>query len=353
MPTDPNQLSNLLIIGVPFSEAARERLSAHFTTITYIGSTDTPVTDEQYAKADVIYGYPINTIQSASHVPRLKFIQLTSAGSELVLASPLLKDPDSKHLTICSASGVHTTAIPQHFIATTLALFHHLQEQIVTSYVEKRWGSRTEMLGEQFGHRELCSQTVGFLGYGHIGREAARLAKAFGANIIAATSSGTKRPQDGYIIPGFGDPDGSIPSAWYSTTDPSSLATFLSQSDVILMSLPSTPSTYKILNAKTIAHLKNSAIVVNVGRGDAIDTDALVAALDEGRIAGASLDVTDPEPLPDRHTLYGRKNVIITPHLCGFAAGYYDRVVDILIVNVQCYQEGKSLLNVVSRERGY
>ena len=93
--------------------------------------------------------------------------------------------------------------------------------------------------------------------------------------------------------------------------------------------------------------------MVNVGRGNAIDTDALVAALDDGKIAGAVLDVTDPEPLPDGHTLFGRKNVIITPHLSGFASNYQDRVVDILIANVDRYNEGKELLNVVDRDRGY
>ena len=145
----------------------------------------------------------------------------------------------------------------------------------------------------------------------------------------------------------------SIPSAWYSTTDPSSFATFLSLSDVILLSLPSTPATTRIINAKTIAYLKPSTILVNVGRGNAIDTDALVAALDDGKISGVVLDVTDPEPLPDGHTLFGRKNVIITPHLSGFASNYQDRVVDILIANVDRYNEGKELLNVVDRDRGY
>ena len=111
--------------------------------------------------------------------------------------------------------------------------------------------------------------------------------------------------------------DRSLPSQWFSTQDPSSFQSFLSQSDVILISLPSTTATHKILNATTIAHLKPSTVIVNVGRGTTIDTNALVAALNEGRIAGASLDVTDPEPLPHGHTLYGRKNVIITPHLSG------------------------------------
>lgn len=117
--------------------------------------------------------------------------------------------------------------------------------------------------------------------------------------------------------------------------------------------MPSTPATKHILNATTFTYLKPSAVIVNVGRGDAIDTDALVAALDEKRLAGAALDVTDPEPLPDGHTLYGRPNVIITPHLSGLADNYFDICTDILIANAKQWREGKELLNLVDRDRGY
>ena len=112
MSTD-RQLSHLLVIGVPLSAKARGRLSEHFSTITHIPSNSAPVSDELYAEADVIYGFPVNKIPLAAHVPKLKFVQLTSAGSELILASPFAKDPESKRIPILSASGVHTTAIPQ------------------------------------------------------------------------------------------------------------------------------------------------------------------------------------------------------------------------------------------------
>lgn len=94
-------------------------------------------------------------------------------------------------------------------------------------------------------------------------------------------------------------------------------------------------------------------MIVNVGRGDAIDTDALVTALDEGKLAGAALDVTEPEPLPNGHTLFGRANVIITPHLSGLVENYYDIAVDIFATNLQRWQEGKELLNTVDIDRGY
>jgi phosphoglycerate dehydrogenase-like enzyme len=94
-------------------------------------------------------------------------------------------------------------------------------------------------------------------------------------------------------------------------------------------------------------------VIINVGRGDAIDTDALVAALDAGKLGGAALDVTDPEPLPAGHTLYNRKNVIITPHMSGRTERYMELVLDILTTNLDRLKAGKELLNVVDVKRGY
>lgn len=93
--------------------------------------------------------------------------------------------------------------------------------------------------------------------------------------------------------------------------------------------------------------------MVNVGRGDAIDTDALVHALDMGKLAGAALDVTDPEPLPAGHTLYGRKNVVLTPHLSGRTESYFDLSLDIFVANLERLKDGKDILNAVDPKRGY
>ena len=114
------QLSNLLVIGVPLSAKAHERLSEHFSTITHIPNNSAPVSEQLYAEADVIYGFPVNKIPAVAQVPKLKFVQLTSAGSELILASHFAKDPESKRVPILSASGVHTTAIPQ--VSTALEI---------------------------------------------------------------------------------------------------------------------------------------------------------------------------------------------------------------------------------------
>lgn len=345
-------LNTVLVAGIPLLPAERTKLETVFKTILHWprGSLKEVVPGD-LAQADVLYGY-MPEIKKKSDVPNLKFIQLASAGADDALENPLWTDETANDIQLCTAAGVHTFSIPQYFIATTLCLFHKLQPQILISQNEKRWASEKEIASQSF-IRELRSCTVGILGYGHIGREAARLAKAFGAKIVAATSDGVKKRQQGWIIDGTGDPDGSIPSEYYSTKDTASFASFLRATDVLLLALPSTPATKYILNSTNIHHLRPTSVLVNVGRGELIDTPALLSALDEGRLAGAALDVTDPEPLPQGHPLYGRKNVIITPHLSGRTESYFDLASDILLANVKRYMKDEGLLNIVDRKKGY
>ncbi|EIN04029.1 hypothetical protein PUNSTDRAFT_108873 [Punctularia strigosozonata HHB-11173 SS5] len=332
----------------------RERLRPYFREIVYLPGIGKELPDDVLRRVDVVYGLLPPSVDRPELVPRLKLVQLTSAGADRALENPLWKSigKEGGEVVLTTAAGVHVGPIPQWFIATTLSLYHKLHEQILITHVEKRWPSGDEFGGPMFV-QELRGKTVGVLGYGHIGREAARLAKAFGADVLAANSDGKRKRQEGYIVPGTGDVDGSIPSAYYSTTSASSFASFLAKSDVVFLSLPSTPSTRYIMNEKTIAKMKPSAILVNIGRGDLVDTSALVRALDTGIIAGAALDVTDPEPLPPNHTLYGRKNVIITPHLSGRTVKYFDLAVDILVENLDRIKAGKELVNRVDLKRGY
>ena len=124
-----------------------------------------------------------------------------------------------------------------------------------------------------YGHRLLTRPTLIMIrAFIQIGRECARLSAAFGAKVIASTSDGQKKPQSGYVEDGMGDVDGSIPEAWYATRDEASFREFLSKSDVLLLALPSTGATHHILSSTTLSHLPSHAIVVNIGRGDAIDT---------------------------------------------------------------------------------
>jgi phosphoglycerate dehydrogenase-like enzyme len=131
-------------------------------------------------------------------------------------------------------------------------------------------------------------------------------------SVIACSSNGIPSPQRSFRLAGTGDPDGTIPLEWYSSTDKTSFHTFLRRSDVLVLSVPSTANTAALVDREAIAQLNPSAILINVGRGSTIDQDALVEALKAGKFAGAALDVTNPEPLPDGHSLFSLPNVIVT-----------------------------------------
>ena len=198
------------------------------------------------------------------------------------------------------------------------------------------------------------------------GRQAARVFSALGAEVVAYTASprttAESRKDNGYIVPRTGDPDGSIPTAWFSGTDPTSLQTFLRASlDCLLICLPLTKSTTHLFGTKEFAILKEGstdkegAYIVNISRGKIIKQDELVDALNEGVLKGAVLDVTDPEPLPEDDRLWDAKNVVVSPHVSALGKEYMERAYDVLMLNLarlSGVEEG-GLVNEVRRGRGY
>lgn len=200
----------------------------------------------------------------------------------------------------------------------------------------------------------------GILGYGAIGRQCACLARAMGMDVIAYTlrerSTAEARREKGYRVPGpQGDPEGLIPSSWFSGATKEDLNNFLAQDlDILVICLPLTPLTQHMIAAPQFEIMsKKKTFVSNIGRGPHVKTDDLIAALESGQIRGAALDVTDPEPLPKDHPLWKAPNVIITPHVAAHSSRYQDRVLDILQFNLARLSEGKPVVNKVDREVGY
>lgn len=221
--------------------------------------------------------------------------------------------------------------------------------------------------------RDKVGQTLGVLGYGSIGRQVARVAKAMGMRVIAYTASPRptreSKKDAGFIVPGTGDPDGSIPEEWFSGLDKESLHHFLGQKiDWLIISVPLTEQTTKLISAPELSILgktKNS-FVTNISRGQILDQTALLKSLRAydaadpvkggdggGGVRGAALDVTDPEPLPEGDELWAAPNCIITPHVSGLGESYMDRVLQVFEANLEREEEGARLINVVDRKRGY
>jgi phosphoglycerate dehydrogenase-like enzyme len=208
---------------------------------------------------------------------------------------------------------------------------------------EQRWSL--------FVPSEVRGATLGIIGYGSIGRELARVAKsAFSMTVLACKRDPSRRTDDGYCLPGTGDPDGAFPDEWLG---PEQLDSLLGRSDVVVLCAPLTPDTRGLIDAKALARMKPSAYFINVGRGASVDEAALAGALREQRIAGAAVDVFTQEPPPAGHPLYGVDNVIVSPHVSGFLPSYDDKCSVLFAENLRRFLAGAPLLNLVDRSRGY
>jgi phosphoglycerate dehydrogenase-like enzyme len=371
---------NLLItFPLPAPVLQHVKRLPHFKTVHYYPSTfvpnsthphhfwnhePSPIPDAVWAATDVLQTMFICPATRAQ-APNLKFIQGMSAGLEHLLSAPffsqVLQEADAtttsktgaEPLIMCSASGIHSTKIAEYILMQTLSMYTRLPF-LLEHAKDQRW-NRTAYVppGALSGAAELRGKTMGIIGYGCIGRETARLARAFGMEIVVATSSGKQAPGPGFVIEGTGDEEGLLPRAWYSTSDPEALKKFMEEVDVLMLSCPLTQVTRHIVSAESIRYLKSTAIVINIARGGLIDHEALIKALEEERIGAACLDVTDPEPLPDKHPLWTAKNCFVTPHIAGATEYYARRCVELLDVNMQRWKAGQKVLNPVSLSKGY
>lgn len=198
--------------------------------------------------------------------------------------------------------------------------------------------------------RPVAGRTLGIVGYGAIGREIARMGHALGLRILATRRPGALARYAGYSPAGLGDPEGVLPEAWFSLAE---LPALLRQSDYVVLGVPLVEGTRHLIGAAELAQMLPHALLINIGRGQLIDQDALLAALQAKQIGGAVLDVTTPEPLPADHPLWRLENVLITPHLAGHIEHHFDNVVELFAENLRRDQAGEPLLNLVERTLGY
>ncbi len=281
---------------------------------------------EQIGDADVFYGFPTAEIVAAAR--RLRWIQAPSAGVEFVARIPALAKRD---VILTNTRGAHATSVGEHVFALLLALTRHIPTCL-------DW-QRRKYWGKSEGYRmlhEIAGSTMGIVGFGKIGRGVAQRARAFELDLVAVDAQAV----DGQPY---------LNEVW----PPSRLHDLLARSDVVVITAPYTPETYHLIDAAALATMRSTAYLIAVSRGGIVDEDALVAALGNGQLAGAALDVTEQEPLPPESPLWQLPNVIITPHLAGASAPKERRCVEILRDNLIRFANGEALLNVVDKQRGY
>lgn len=278
---------------------------------------------EDYLDAEIIIGQPNRKYLKGAKA--LKWLQVTSAGADHVADESLYA---SDNVILTNASGVYGKPIAEHVFAMILSFNRNLM-QYERNRQKSEWNPILQI-------RDFYGSTLCIVGLGDIGREVAVRGKAFEARVIAVKRTAGECPP--YIDKLYG-------------TDEIDLA--LPQADYLVLALPNTPETKGILSAERIARLKPGAFVVNVGRGAAICQDALIRALQEGKLAGAGLDVTDPEPLPADSPLWKMPNVIITSHTSGSSPGNWERFAELIRKNLILYTEGKPLVNRVDYKLKY
>ncbi|KAJ5917256.1 D-isomer specific 2-hydroxyacid dehydrogenase NAD-binding [Penicillium verhagenii] len=284
------------------------------------------------------------------HARSLKVVHTFSAGLDHLMNNPILK---SGAVPFTTSSGIHGPPIAEWTIMNWLVSARKYSV-LYEAQKEHKWDKETPWMYNSY---DQVGKRVGILGYGSIGRQIARVSQALGMTVHAYTASPRPTPESrhdtGFIVPGTGDPDGSIPVSWHHGTDKSEIHEFLSLGlDHLVVSVPLTAQTTNLLGAEEFQLLaensKNSGIkpyVTNISRGKVLDQDALIDALKSGVLGGAALDVTNPEPLPADHPLWDAPNVQISPHISGSGREYFWRSLEIVRINIDRLATGQPLIN--------
>ncbi len=295
--------------------------------------------DSQLADADIAVCGNLSPEQ-LERAENLKWIAFWSAGMDGKYTPQLA----ARNLILTNASGVHGPNIAEHVMMFMLMFTRnepfYFRRQLEGEWKRDNWGQeKWNRQPRRSAAEELTGQTLGIVGLGRIGESLAVRAKAFDMRVIA-----TKRnPNERY--------DAQVPvDAVYGMDD---LPRLLSESDHICVTIPHTPQTHHFISAEMLAHCKPSAYIYNIGRGSTIDEAALAAALEQGKLAGAGLDVFETEPLPAESPLWKMDNVILTPHVSGITPFYFKRFAELFLANLRQFLSSEPLQNVFDPIKGY
>lgn len=283
-----------------------------------------PVTQEDVDWAQVILGNVPAAMLHGS--PALEWLQTNSAGVEPYIQPGVL----AGDTLLTNATGAYGLAIAEHMLGMLLELFKKL-ELYRDAQKSGAWQSQGAV-------KAVYGSTVLVLGMGDIGGEFAARCKALGAKVIGVRRSPRPCPEYADEVHLLEDLDSLLPHA-----------------DVVAITLPGTDATRGLMSRERLAKMKEGAVLLNVGRGFIVDTEALCDALERGHLSGAGVDVTDPEPLPPTHRLWNIPTAVVTPHISGFyhLRETHERIVGIFLENLRHFQAGEPLRNLVDFASGY
>lgn len=275
--------------------------------------------DNFIEKADIIICWKL-TDELLKKAVNLKWLQLTSTGCDQIITLSEFK----WNILLSTAGGVHAIPIAEYVICYILSLYHKTFE-FMKFQMNKTWKILNPL--------EIKDKTLGLIGVGKIGKEIAKKAKAFDMKVI-----GIKRTHE---------------EVKYVDKIFTALDEVMKISDFIVLAVPFTEKTKKLIGKRELSLMKPGAYFINIARGEILDEKALFEILQHRKIAGAVLDVFEHEPLREDSELWEMDNIIITPHISWLSENTNERVAQVLIENMGLYLEGKEVNNTVLREKGY
>jgi phosphoglycerate dehydrogenase-like enzyme len=323
--------TNLLVISPPDADLARNLEPLRAASEVFV-SNDQRELERLAPAAEIIVmsgaaGKTIDLLRVWQQATRVRWVHSLSAGVEKLLFPALVASP----VPLTNARGVYKRSLAE--FALLGMLYHYKRVRLMLQQqLQRQW--------LQFSVQCSQGKVMGIVGYGETGRECALLASALGVRIHALRRNPGKSADDPLVDRVFG---------------PEQLPQMLSGIDVLLCAAPLTRQTHHLIGHVQFEVLKPSAILINLGRGPVVDEAALINALQNGRLLGASLDVFEEEPLSERSPLWGMENVLISPHCTDWTRepAALDLTMGFFIENFRRYQNGEPLENIVDKRAGY
>jgi phosphoglycerate dehydrogenase-like enzyme len=306
-----------------------ERLRLDFPGLEVVHLSTYERVNEEIAEAEVVIGWSLRGEQIKA-AKKLRWIHSTATAVH-ALMSPELR---ASNVVITNARDVHGPVVAEHAMALVFALAKRLPQAM--RYQQQKHWAQEDLWEASPPPREIRGANVTIIGMGGIGKPLAKLAKSIGMTVIGVRADGARSCEGVDIVYGFDHLEEAVREA-----------------DFVVLALPLTEKTDRLMNAERLSGLKQHAYLINVGRGALIDESALVEALQNRSLAGAALDVTNQEPLSPNSPLWGMENVLITPHTAGLTDKMWERHYESFVENLRRFLKGEPLLWIVDKGKGY
>lgn len=315
----------MILFSAAISTRHQERLKADFPTETFVFHENMTEAQPSLSEAKILVTYGEDlTSELMGQAVHLEWIMVMSAGLERMP----FKAIEAKKVRVTNARGIHKVPMAEYTISMLLQVYRQ-EKQIIENEANQMWDKRVRT-------KEITGRTILIVGAGAIGQEIARLGKAFQMKTWGISRSGRRVEH-------------------FDVNEPmENLHKLLPDADFIVSVLPSTVETRHVFTAKEFKLMSENAVFMNIGRGQAVKSDDLLAAIQQQEIAHAVLDVFETEPLPADDPFWLERNITVTPHVSGVSSEYVTRALDIFKHNLEVYQAGENTyLNEIDKNRGY